>query len=369
MAPRVLFVSKPVVPPFHDGAKCLVRNVAGNLASARATVLATRDAPDVAPGVALARIYPGAGSFAPALADNARVLAYLLAGPRPNLWHFVFAPNPASSLAGRVAKALRRVPTVQTVASAPRSFEGVARLLFGNRVVALSEWTRARLVAGGADASRVVVIPPPCAPVATPGDDEKRATRAALGLPAEGALVVYPGDLEMSAGARVTAAATPAILAACPDATVVFACRKKTERAHAAEAALRASLASHGERVRFVGEVPSLPALLACARVVAFPVDDLYGKVDLPIALLEAMALGVPVVVANGGPLPELGAALVLERLDADALARAVARLASDDAEHADLSARGRATVAVRFAPRAIAARYEEVYESVLRGR
>ncbi len=33
------------------------------------------------------------------------------------------------------------------------------------------------------------------------------------------------------------------------------------------------------------------------------PVDDLHGKVDLPIVLLEALTLGTPALVLDEGPL------------------------------------------------------------------
>jgi len=157
---RVLFVSKPIVPPFHDGTKCLVRDVALHLERAEAMVMSAPGAPalesavdaelypsrDGRVPVQMAPVYPGAGRFAPALRDNVRAAAFLLARSRADVWHYVFAPNPKSSVVGCAIGRLRRVPVLQTVASAPRRFEGLSRLLFGQIVVAQSEWTRARVV-------------------------------------------------------------------------------------------------------------------------------------------------------------------------------------------------------------------------------
>lgn len=363
--PTVLFVSKPIAPPFHDGAKCLVRDLATHYARFRPIVLTTADAPELASSVQHDRLYPTAGSFAPALADNARVLRRLLVGARPNVWHFVFAPNPASSSAAKLARAIRRVPTVQTVASAPRTFDGVAKLLFGDVVVALSEHTRSRLVAGGAEPSRIAVVPPTVPRTAPPSNDARARARREIGVEDDRPIVVYPGDVEMSRGARLTADAVPAMLAAARDAVIVFACRKKTERAEQAEAALRAELAPFGERVRFAGEVSHLPDLLASASVVLFPVDDLYGKVDLPIALLEAMALRVPVVALDEGPLAELRGAVHVG-LDAAALARACTELLADEGRRAEVVAIAAEAIEARHRPEKAAAAYEELYERVL---
>ncbi len=367
-APSVLFVSKPIVPPFHDGAKCLVRDVATRLPACGVapTVLGTHDAPPLGAGVTIDRVHPRAGGFAPGLAENARVFARLTRGARADVWHFVFAPNPLSSGAARAARLLRPTPTVQTVASAPRSFERVGRLLFGDRVVTTSAWTRERLVGAGADAARVSVVAPTVAPLPAFSQGDLDRARRDAGVEHHGPLVLYPGDVEMSCGARVVAGAVPRILASLPDAVVVFACRKKTPRAHEAEQALRAALAPHGERVRFVGEVRDLVPLIAASSVVAFPVDDLYGKVDLPIALLEAMALGVPLVTLAGGPLGELGASVELATPDADRLADACVSLVRDRDRHAELAARGREAVARRHRPEVAAAAYAELYRALL---
>lgn len=362
---RVLFVSKPAVPPFHDGARCLVRDVATHLQRATPTVLLTRDGPAL-PGVDGERIYLSAGSFAPRAADNALVLARLLTGPRHDLWHFVFAPNPASSHAARLAISARRMPSVQTVASVPRSFAGSPRLLFGDRVVCLSASTRDRLVGAGADAARLEVIPPPLPPLPSITDAGRAGALRAAGIDAPGPLVLYPGDLEFSTGAASVARVVKPLLAAIPEATVVFACRAKTAAARDVEERLRQRLAEHGPRVAFVGEVPSLPPLLAASAAVIFPVDDLYGKVDLPIALLEAMALGVPVIVLAHGPLRELAGAVQIG--GAGELAGATISLLRDEAARRQAGEEGRAEVARRHDPRQIAAAYEEVYRSVLGG-
>lgn len=363
--PRVLFVSKPVAPPFHDGAKCLVRDLATHLRRARPIVLTTHDAPPLGESVIHERIHPNAGSFAPALRDNARVLRRLLFGTRPELWHFVFAPNPASSHAAQLARLMRRVPTVQTVASVPRSFERVSRLLFGDRIVALSEHTKARLIAGGADAKKIAVIPPTVPRIPKISAKHIELARARIGIENDGPLVLYPGDLEVSKGAKLVAEAAPEILAR-TDATIVFACRKKTPRAEQAQAALRARLAEHGNRIRFVGEVPSLPELLAGASVVLFPVDDLYGKVDLPIAVLEAMELGVPVVALEEGPLGELRGVVHVSK-GSDELAGECISLLRESRRHAEVAAEAKEVVEARHRPQRTAAAYEELYEGLLK--
>jgi phosphatidylinositol alpha-1,6-mannosyltransferase len=370
--PRVLFVSKPIVPPWHDGSKNLVRDLARAFTHARPTVLTTADAPPVGERVACEPVYRAPGRFAPGVAANARVLARLLRGDPHDVWHFVFAPNAASSSAASVAIRARRLAgwrgkVVQTIASAPSKFEGVERWLFGDVVVALSEWTRARMLAGGARGDALRVIPPCAVAPDAPSPDRMRLVREKHRL-GDGPIVVYPGDYERSRGAATVAAATPALLRAVPDAQVVFACRAKTPASAKARDVIERATSAFGESVRHVGEIDDMHALLAASRVVAFPVDDLYGKVDLPLVLLEAMALGVPLVLARGGPLESLGMARFVEPGDDEALADELATLLrSDGAARAEGEA-GRKLYRARFTPEAVAPRYEALYAELLGG-
>ncbi len=362
--PRVLFVSKAVAPPFHDGAACLVRDLCAGLSRCEATIMTTRGGPQLGEHIHHAPIYATHSRFSPALRDNARVFGHVLADRRHDLWHFVFAPNPLSSRAGTMLRTLRSVPIVQTVASQPRSFDHVERLLFGDRVVALSRYTADRLVQAGVAAARIAVVPPPIADVARSEADRTEALRAA-GLLAGVPTFLYPGDLEFSGGASTVARAAASILRDVPRAQLVFACRAKTDKAKQAQAVLSAELQPHGDRVRFVGEVPDLPALIGAATAVLFPVDDLFGKVDLPYAVLEAALLQVPVVVADRGPLAELSHAPAIAPGDAAALAQWCVRIARDEALRAQIGAALRQSVRSACAPEVVAAAYEDIYDEL----
>lgn len=368
-APRVLFVSKPIVAPWHDGSKNLVRDVATHLERARPTVMTTPGAPALGPRVSAEAVYRDAGRFAPSVTANARVALRLATGDPHDLWHFVFAPNPLSSTVANVASRLRttggwRGRVVQTVASAPRSFDGAQRWIFGDAIVALSEHTRARLVGAGVSASVVRVIPP-CARPPSQGHD-RREVRQRLGL-GDGPLVLYPGDYEVSRGASTVAASVAEVARRVPGVTFVYACRKKTAAAEDAQRRVEGELSARGAtaRVKHLGEVADMGELLAIADVVAFPVDDLYGKVDLPLVLLEAMALGLPIVVAHGGPLEALDFARFVDPGDGGALASHLVELLEDPEAARRLGDAGRHAYLTRYTPKAVAARYDALYDEL----
>jgi phosphatidylinositol alpha-1,6-mannosyltransferase len=349
-----------------------VRDIATRLEKVDPVALSVPNAPELRllsprpsgpSSVELVPVYSSAGGYAPALAQNLRAALWILLRARADVFHFVFAPNARTSSAGRFLSRRKRVPVLQTIASPPRSFSGVEQLLFGDIVVAQSRSTeqkvRAEYDAKGLVCPELRVIPPPVPAGLARTATEVASVRARLEIPPDAPLFVYPGDLEVSSGAEVVAELATRLAAEQPDAVVVFAYRRKTSAADEVAARLRTKL--QGTNVRFAGSLSDVLSLIAAASAVLFPVDDLWGKVDLPIVLLEAMALGVPVLALDAGPLSDLVGAELLPSLECEGWLRALARLTSDAAaRQARIEAQKRTLE--RCDARVVAAAYEALY-------
>jgi glycosyltransferase involved in cell wall biosynthesis len=92
-----------------------------------------------------------------------------------------------------------------------------------------------------------------------------------------------------------------------------------------------------------------------------------------PNVVLEAMALGVPVLASPVGDVPNMiddgRTGLLLPRLDASTLAEGLLRLRALGGEERDtLGRRAREHVAARFAMDRVAERYLQLYRSLLAG-
>ncbi len=134
------------------------------------------------------------------------------------------------------------------------------------------------------------------------------------------------------------------------------------------EAAVRARAAAVGlaDRVRLIGwqQPEALAQLLAGARLAVLPsFDESFG-----LAMIEAMAAGVPLVTTRTGALPEVvgdppGAALVPPG-DAAALAQAIAELLRDRDAAERIAETGRRQ-ARRYSWEATARTYEDHYRSL----
>ncbi len=365
----ILFVSKPVVPPWNDSGKNLVRDLARGLTRHRATLMTRAGAPNEVPSARLAHVYAAnSGGFAPGVRDQARVFASLLTARGHDAWHFFFAPNPRSCLAGRAATRVRRMPSLHTISSAPRDVRASVPQLFADLNVVLSRHTEQKLIDAGLASARLVRIAPAIQPLTALDDAGRAAGRARFALPAEAALVLYPGDLEFGGGAQlcVEAFRDPALR----DAVLVLACRAKTAHARTAEAELRARVEALGlaQRVRFVGETAHIHTLLGCVDLVALPSTDLYAKMDYPLVLLEAMSLARTVVVARDTPAAELCAddAARATEADPEALASLLTSLLTDGEARAQLGRRAVVAVQTRYSHEVMARHYEAAYDRVV---
>ncbi len=365
----ILFVSKPIAPPWNDSGKNLVRDLARGLSRHQATLMVRPFSDPDAGSAAAANVYAAhSGGFAPGLLDQGRVFAHLLSARGHALWHFFFAPNPKSCIAGRVSTTLRNQRAVHTISSAPRDARAITPKLFADMNVVLSRHTERRFLEAGLAADRLQRIAPAIEPLVPKSQGERAALRSSLGLPEQAPLLVYPGDLEFGEGGRVALEALRTLSAR--GVHLAMACRTKTAHAQAAESALRARATQLGldHDVTWLGETPHIHALLATADVVCLPSTDLYAKMDYPLVLLEAMSLGRPVIVAKHSAAEEIaegGAAIAIEA-DAAALAHEVETLLASDVLSSALGARAVAAVKQRYSHHVMAAAYEDLYDRML---
>jgi glycosyltransferase involved in cell wall biosynthesis len=118
------------------------------------------------------------------------------------------------------------------------------------------------------------------------------------------------------------------------------------------------------DRVRLLGLRSDVPRLLAAS--------DLYVSSShwegLPVAMLEAMAAGVPVIATEVGDVPRVldpGCGVLVPPRDPAALARAIAELIADPVRRRRLAAGGRSRVRAQFGLQAWADRHMMLYEEV----
>jgi glycosyltransferase involved in cell wall biosynthesis len=277
-----------------------------------------------------------------------------------------FGANTWGTLAGRLA----RRPVIATVHGRSYYADSWRRRLAYRVVsraavmVGVSEDVKRFIVASTGVSSRRVQVVHNGIGVHGPVSSEARArVRAELGIVGADRVVTVVGNLYPVKGHRYLLEAAPRILALCPSAVFLFAGRGECE----AELRAQANALGIEARVRFLGLRHDVPALLAIADVFVQP----SLAEGLSIAILEAMAAARPVITTRVGGNSELVAdgtsGLLVASADAPALAAAVTRLLTDDAEARRLGDNGLARVRSHFSVEAMVRRYEALYAGALR--
>jgi glycosyltransferase involved in cell wall biosynthesis len=190
--------------------------------------------------------------------------------------------------------------------------------------------------------------------------------RETLGLPPGTPVVLVPANFVPMKGHRWLVDAVPGVLERAPGATFLLAGTGPTL------ASVRARIASAGldARVRVLGSRGDMLELMRLADLVVLPSVAAEG---LPIACLEAMLVGRPVVAAAVGGLPEVvdhgRTGLLVPPRDPASLTEAITALLADPARALSMGEAGRAAAAGRFTAKRMAMELAAVYEALLQDR
>ena len=281
---------------------------------------------------------------------------------------------------GRLASLMSHVPR-RVVAShstgrmeSRRSYTRLDRLLmrYTDAVVALSSHHAAYLgQVEGIDARKIVII--------ENGIDTGRfenvdpsaveKLRHELGIEAGDRVVMMVASLRPEKAHEALLEAAKAIVVGRPGDAVKFLVVGEGPQRGAIET-LRSSLGLE-HRVNLLGERNDIPELLGLANVLVLPS---HAAVEtLPLAVLEAMAGGVPVVASAVGSVPEIiedgRTGRLIAPADAVGLSEAICHIFDKHEETQQIISKARETVRARYTVGRMVSRYEELFERLAGAR
>jgi glycosyltransferase involved in cell wall biosynthesis len=275
-----------------------------------------------------------------------------------------------ANLLGLVCGAILRKPVVVTLHSTRSSadehwYHGrLERTLirrFASRVIAVGGETASARAAVLGDDVAIHVLPNAVAPSSPPSGDDERALRAEMASDPDAPLFIKVGRLETAKAHEVLIRAFHVVRRDLPAAELVLVGDGRL-RQELVELAASLGLA---DAVHFLGRRPDARRLVAAADV--FVMSSVWE--GLPMALLEAMEAGTPVVATDVGDIGDVLSGTpsrVVPPSDVDALATAMLATYHDLIAGRDLSSAGRAVVADRYSSTAWADRVIEHYHAAM---
>ena len=291
----ILFVSKPIAPPWNDSGKNLVRDVARGLTHHRATLMVREPTDPDTPGAAYAPVYAAnSGGFAPALVDQARVLSRHSWAPAGTACGTSSShPIPRAAWRGAPPPVCGACPRCTRSRAHPAIPCAIVPRLFADMNVALSRHTEQRLLSAGLSPERLARIAPAIEPLTPPSSERALALRDELGLPRDAPLWSIR---VISSSVRADRSPSRACVRLGAATCAVMACRAKTaacarSRSRAARAGGSAGLSRAGD---LRGRDPPHPRPAGLRRCRRAPLGRPLRKDGLPARAAGGDVAGAP---------------------------------------------------------------------------
>jgi glycosyltransferase involved in cell wall biosynthesis len=293
--------------------------------------------------------------------STVRKLRSFLRDVKPDLVH---AHLPST---GILARLISPAPVIYTEHNVVSSYRQPTRAL--NRV---TYGRNTRLIAvSGAVAESVVGYPKPD-PIVVPNgvsvsvsDEDRRAAREELGASKGTLLIIHVGNIRPHKGHNNLIRAVALLKDMIDDFLVVSIGGEKYE-GDVARIEQVASEAGVADVFRVLGRKENALSFVAASNIMANPSDH----EGLPLAILEAMSLGKPVVATAVGGVPsviESGVnGLLVPPGDPQALAASLKELADDESLRQRLGAQAKADALAKHGLEAMVRSVEKIYEEVL---
>lgn len=291
-----------------------------------------------------------------------------------DITHYLFTPTKQNTgfIKWFAKPTTKTIQTVATLREDLYSQEELRSLLFANRIIVYTDRTKKKLEdLGFSNVTRIY-----------PGIDLDRyqprakdsAVLTSYKLQATDFLVIYPGEYTRLGATDMLTDTFLRYFAEHPDSNMkfLFACRIKNEADQKKREEIRLAVKQAGLENKILFDENSattdMAALYNTADVVIFPVENLKGKFDVPLIIIEAYACGKPVILSD---LPQFAEftnpdiCVTIPKDQGDKLIESLAYLSQNETERTRLGENARRFVKDHFDLKNTAKQYEEIYTSL----
>jgi glycosyltransferase involved in cell wall biosynthesis len=285
--------------------------------------------------------------------------------------HFMLTPNKINAFCFKTFLKSKKAKTVQTVATLREdlySDEDFKKIFFTDAIITYSDYAKSKLLSlGFQNVTRIY-----------PGIDIENfkytpkhlATMAMFGINESDFVVTYPGEYTRLGATDMLMEFIPNLVSQIPNLKFVFACRIKNARdaQKKDDVVLKLQKAGLLDKIVFTDTFSDMPKIYNLSDIVIFPVNDMAGKFDVPLAVVEAMACEKPVIISKIPVLEEFakgGNSVKIEKGNLKQLEAAILDLRDNLEKRSLLGRNARKYVEEKFDIKNVAKQYETVYNQI----
>lgn len=296
---KILLITRPIAPPWDEASKNFAYFLAKETKDFEFHVLTPGYVKDLENHIFQEPIY---SSTHLDWKQRLKLFKLIFKMRQFEIAHFMLTPNKLNTWAFKAFLTNRRTKTMQTIATLREdlfSDQTLKKLMFADLIVTYSDYAKNKLHALGV--RNVGRIYPGIDLQKYAPTEKNLQTMQLLGICHNDFIISYPGEYTRLGATDDLVNTLPDLFAKIPNAKFMFACRIKNEKDAAKKTEIEQILLKKGlqQRVIFTDTFTDMPKLYNISDIVAFPVRDMKGKFDVPLAVIEAMACEKPVIISD----------------------------------------------------------------------
>lgn len=366
--PRIFFATRPIGPPWDEASKNLVFQIAQSLERFTAILLTYEEQEKLLshPAALEKPIYPQNSSRDVSWRQKVAFILSLIC-TEATIYHFYFTPERYSSHIIRFIKNFKKGKFLQTFATPIAEESRIPGLAFGDAVVVQSDYSLHRFHRQGVrNVERI--YPGIDTDTFKPGIDTT-ALKLKLNITDGQKVVLYAGNYYLGCNHELTEIILR-LTRKDRNLKFIMACRIGVPQDINDRARLQTVLQKEGvaDQVIFLQHVESMAQIHEIADINIFPARSMQGKADIPLVLLESLAMETPVIITDIPPLNEImkdNIGLQVRPGDAVKLADAIQELLDNDSLRREMGKRGRQMVIREFSLQSYLAQYRALYQKL----
>ena len=379
---KILFFTRPIVPPWDEASKNLAFDIAINLDKSNLEVQVltprkskfnqelTRKYPYIKPE----QIYQKSDLD---LSGKIKLIKRLFRLKlNTDLIHFLFTPRPLTSTLFRTRLKLSKIKTIQTVATISKknlaNSKKLKKILFANIVVVQSKNTLNKLKKAGIDKA-LLIYPGINLKKYRPGKKDPDLLKK-FKIDKKDFVVLYTGEYTRLKAIDDILKSIQLIFKKNPQNNLKFilACRIKSKADQKKKNQIIKVLEKEKltKKVIFLDTFSEMEKLYNLSDINIFPAQEMAGKFDIPLTLVESMACKKPIIVSRLTNLKELVGkntrGLVCKIKDPEDLAEKINLLKNDKKLYNEIARRAQDFVEENFDIKKNIKKYENIYKELL---
>ena len=369
---KILLITRPIAPPWDEASKNFAYYLAKNIPAFNPCLLTNGIIADISSNQQKPIYTSNDFSYFQKL----RLIKHLRKLRNDfDILHYIFTPTKQNTFLLRhfvnsgKNKTAKTIQTIATLREDQYSDQEIKNLIFGDLIITYSDHAKNKLSSLGFDAVKRI-YPGIDLDYYSPKPKNKDALQK-LKIDEQDFVVTYPGEY-------VRLGATDDIVQMIiqnfktlkeKKIKIIFACRLKNDReAIQKKEAVLEKLKKYDalDTTVFVDIFPDMATLYNLSDVIIFPVQNMRGKFDVPLAAIEPMACEKPVIISD---LPILGEfanienSVTIERGKPDQIIDAILDLYNDPQKRVRLGKSGRKFTQENFDIKKISQIYSEIYQ------